>query len=90
MPAKTLKAADKQTILKKLVTEMKRRYGGSVPKQQRSALETLLFAACLEDSNQRDAEAEPGVGRVDVGGVSASMCGGHGVSSRQELRWMVR
>jgi endonuclease-3 len=57
MPAKTLKAADKQNIVKKLVTEMKRRYGGSVPKQNRSTFETLLFAICLEDADQASAEA---------------------------------
>lgn len=57
MPAKSLKSADKQTILKKLVTEMKRRYGGAVPKETRSTFETLLFAACLEDASQADAEA---------------------------------
>lgn len=56
MPAKSLKAADKQNILKKLTTEMKRRYGGSVPKQNRSVFETLLFAICLEDAGQEDAE----------------------------------
>lgn len=56
MPAKSLKAADKQNILKKLVTELKRRYGGTVPKQNRSAFETLLFAVCLEDAGQADAE----------------------------------
>ncbi|HWL07515.1 MAG TPA: hypothetical protein VNQ76_03855 [Planctomicrobium sp.] len=57
MPAKSLKAADKQTILKKLVTEMKKRYGGSIPKQNRSVFETLLFAACLEDVGYEQAEA---------------------------------
>ncbi len=56
MPAKSLKAADKATILKKLTTEMKRRYGGSVPKQTRPAFETLLFGICLEDSSQDEAE----------------------------------
>lgn len=56
MPAKSLKAADKQNILKKLTTEMKRRYGNSVPKQNRSVLETLLFAICLEDAHQDEAE----------------------------------
>ncbi len=57
MPAKTLKAADKHTIVKKLVAEMKRRYGGSTPKDHRTSFETLLFAACLEDVNQAEAEA---------------------------------
>jgi len=56
MPAKSLKAADKQNILKKLVTEMKRRYGGTVPKQTRSTFETLLFAVCLEDVGHAEAE----------------------------------
>ncbi len=56
MPAKSIKAADKQTILKKLVTEMKKRYGGAIPKQSRSAFETLLFAACLEDTDYETAE----------------------------------
>lgn len=56
MPAKSLKAVDKQNILKKLVTEMKRRYGGTLPKQTRPAFETLLFAVCLEDSSHAEAE----------------------------------
>lgn len=57
MPDKSLKAADKQNIVKKLTAEMKRRYGGTLPKQNRNTFETLLFAACLEDSTQKDAEA---------------------------------
>ncbi|WP_437185492.1 hypothetical protein SH668x_002600 [Planctomicrobium sp. SH668] len=57
MPAKSLKAADKQTILKKLITEMKRRYGNSLPKSNRSAFDTLLFAICIEDATQEQAEA---------------------------------
>lgn len=57
MPAgKSLKASEKQTILKKLVIEMKKRYGGSVPKPPSSTLETHLFAACLEDSPYPAAE----------------------------------
>lgn len=60
MPDKSLKAADKQQILKKLVTEMKRRYSGSVPKHQRSTFETILFAICLEDCNHKEAEAAYG------------------------------
>ncbi|MBT5018157.1 hypothetical protein OAF98_04480 [Planctomicrobium sp.] len=58
MPASnSLKAADKQKITKKLVTELKKRYKGSVPKQNRSIFETLLFSACLEDSSYKQAEA---------------------------------
>ena len=58
MPASnSLKAADKQKIAKKLVTELKKRYKGSLPKQNRSIFEILLFSACLEDSTYEDAEA---------------------------------
>lgn len=58
MPASnSLKAADKQKITKKIVTELKKRYKGSVPKQNRSIFETLLFSACLEDSTYEQAEA---------------------------------
>lgn len=58
MPASnTLKAADKQKISKKLVTELKKHYKGSPPKQDRSIFETLLFSACLEDSTYEQAES---------------------------------
>lgn len=58
MPAaKSLKASEKQTIVKKLVTEMKKKYGGRLPKENRPVLETLLFSACLEDVSHEDAEA---------------------------------
>ncbi len=58
MPASnSLKAADKQKITKKLITELKKHYKGSPPKQDRSVFETLLFSACLEDSNYQEAEA---------------------------------
>ncbi|QDT34024.1 hypothetical protein [Thalassoglobus polymorphus] len=58
MPASnSLKAAEKQKICKKLVTELKKHYKGSPPKQERSVFETLLFSACLEDSSYEQAEA---------------------------------
>ncbi|MBT4864292.1 MAG: hypothetical protein HON53_04115 [Planctomycetaceae bacterium] len=47
--ASQLKASDKQNICRKLVTVLKKRYKGSVPKTSRPTLETILFAACLED-----------------------------------------
>lgn len=59
MPAvsKSLKASEKQVILKKLVTEMKKRYGGGLPKHpSRSSFETHLVAICLEDSGNQAAE----------------------------------
>lgn len=58
MPAaKSLKASEKQTIVKKLVTELKKKYGGRLPKENRPVLETLLFSACLEDVSHEQAEA---------------------------------
>lgn len=57
MPATaTLKASDRQTIVKKLVTELRKRYRASLPKTQRPVLETLMFAACFEDAGYADAE----------------------------------
>jgi len=54
---KSLKAAEKTVILKKLVTELKKRYGGKVPKDERPVLETLLYSACLEDTDHTQAQA---------------------------------
>lgn len=55
--SKTLKASDRHSIVKKLVTELKRRYRAALPKAQRPVLETLLFSACLENSGAAEAEA---------------------------------
>lgn len=58
MPASnSLKAAEKQKITKKIVTELKKHYKGSPPKQSLSIFETLLFSACLEDVDYATAEA---------------------------------
>ncbi|TWT58599.1 hypothetical protein KOR42_19810 [Thalassoglobus neptunius] len=57
MPAsKSLKAADKQKILKKLVTEMKKHVKGSVPKHNHTVLETVLYSACLENVSYEAAD----------------------------------
>lgn len=53
----TLKAADKQKITKKLVAELKKHYKGAPPKQSLPVLETLLFAALLEDETYENAQA---------------------------------
>lgn len=55
--AQRAKASDKQGIVKKLVTTLKKRYKGSPPKDDRPVLETLLFSACLENVGYEDAEA---------------------------------
>lgn len=47
---KKLKASDRQAIARKLITVLKKKYGGSLPRDSRPVLETLLFAACLEDA----------------------------------------
>lgn len=54
--SKSLKSADRQAIIKKLVTDLKKRYRSAPPKSSRTVLETLLFAACLEDADHEDAE----------------------------------
>jgi endonuclease-3 len=51
-----MKAADRQKIVKRLITFLKKRYGGGVPKGQKPVMESLLFAALLEDVPRADAE----------------------------------
>ena len=57
MSTTKLKASDRQALFRKIVTVLKKKYGGSVPKDQRNVLETMLFACCLEDAQHEDAEA---------------------------------
>ena len=53
--AKKPKASDKQAIGKKVVNILKKRYKGSVPKNDRPVLETILYGICLEDATNDDA-----------------------------------
>lgn len=53
--AQRLRASDKQSICRKIVTVLKKRYKGSPPKAARPALETILYAACLEDASPAEA-----------------------------------
>lgn len=56
--AKAIKASEKQAICRKLMSTLKKRYPGALPKKQnRPVLETLLFACCLEDNDYATAEA---------------------------------
>ncbi len=55
--AKATKAADKSQVCRKLVTALQKLYGKSVPKIELSVVETMLFAACLEDNSWEQAEA---------------------------------
>lgn len=55
--AKKLKASDKQAIARRVMTVLKKRYGGALPRHDRPVLETILFAALLENSTHAEAEA---------------------------------
>lgn len=48
--AKATKAADKSQVCRKLVTALQKLYGKSVPRIDLPVVETMLFAACLEDN----------------------------------------
>jgi len=54
--ASSIKASDKQSICKKLTTVLKKRYGGSVPKIDLPVMESLIFAACLENESYERAQ----------------------------------
>jgi endonuclease-3 len=51
-----LKASDRQALVHKVVTILRKRYGGSLPKEHRNVLETMLFAVCLENSSHAAAD----------------------------------
>jgi hypothetical protein len=55
--AKATKAADKSLVCRKFVTSLQKLYGKAVPKIEMSVVETMLFAACLEDNPWSAAEA---------------------------------
>ncbi len=57
MSTTKLKASDRQALFRKIVTVLKKKYGGGVPKDQRNVLETMLFACCLENARNQEAEA---------------------------------
>ncbi len=54
--AKAIKASDKQAIWKKLTTALKKRYKDKEPKVDKPVLETLMYAACLENTTHAAAE----------------------------------
>ena len=51
------KASDKQSVCRKLVTLLKKRYKAKVPTDDRSVLETILYSICLENASVRQADA---------------------------------
>ncbi len=54
---KKTKASDLQALSKKLVTLLKKHYKPDGHKKDRSVLETMLYAVCLENSTQEQADA---------------------------------
>ena len=54
--AQRTKASDKQGICKKLVSLLKKRYKGSIPKSDRAVLETILYGICLENGSVAQAD----------------------------------
>lgn len=55
--AQKTKASDRQGVCKRLLSSLKKRYTGRLPKLDLPVLETMLFAACLENSTPEQAEA---------------------------------
>lgn len=55
--ARSTKASDKQAVCKKLVTQLKKRYDGHVPGNDRNVMGTLLHGVCLENRTVEEADA---------------------------------
>lgn len=54
--ARQTTAAEKQSIARKVVSQLKKRYKGPLPKDDRPILETVIYAICLENSSYEEAE----------------------------------
>jgi endonuclease-3 len=54
--ASSIKASEKQAICKKLSTALKKKYGGSTPNVDLPVMESLIFAACLENETYERAQ----------------------------------
>jgi endonuclease III len=57
MASTKLKASERQAIIQKLVGVLKKKYGKPAAEAERTVLQTLIFAACLEDASPKAAEA---------------------------------
>ncbi len=55
--AQRLKASDRQSICKKLVTSLRKHYKCTPPKHDHPVLETLLYGVCLENASEDEAAA---------------------------------
>lgn len=56
MATQKIKASDRQAVSKKLIAELKKKYKGSMPKESRTVLDSLLYAVCLENSTIEKAD----------------------------------
>lgn len=52
-----MKASEKQTVCKKLVTALKKRYKRTLAKTDRPVLDLILYAICLENVSEAEADA---------------------------------
>ncbi len=56
MTSSRAKAAERQTVLKKLLPLLKKHYKIAVPKSDRPVLETMLYSVCLENLSPEEAD----------------------------------
>jgi len=56
MVAKKISTSEKQTVCKKLIVLLKKRYSATLPKYDRPVLETILHAICLENTTNSQAD----------------------------------
>src|SRR5690349_3931518 len=52
-----MKAADRQSVIRRVTALLQKRYGRTLPKSQRDVLQTMLFAIALENTSNEAAEA---------------------------------
>ncbi|WP_339749867.1 hypothetical protein [uncultured Rubinisphaera sp.] len=57
MSTTRIKASDRTKVCQQIVTELKKKYGSRTPKADRTVLDSLLFAICLEGTPHDQAEA---------------------------------
>lgn len=55
-PHRKMKAADRQSVIRRVTSLLQKRYGRALPKSQRDVLQTMLFAIALENTSHTAAE----------------------------------
>lgn len=56
-PHRKMKAADRQSVIRRVTSLLQKRYGRTLPKSQGDVLHTMLFAIALENTSHEAAEA---------------------------------